>query len=117
MDLKDSLRIAVEHARSGEDGLLEYSFNTRQGSVIVLADVTLDGDTIICGNLCVYAASDPPGIKKSTIMRELLTEFSSIRKAAHSLGYAQIYVQGLRTIGSSSANVGKLVDVRRRSKQ
>ncbi|WP_141753291.1 hypothetical protein [Duganella sp. HH101] len=117
MSVEDSLRTAVEEARAGRDGLLEYGFNTSEGEVAVLADVVLENDTIICRNLCIYAASDPPGIKKSTIARELLSELRALLKAGNVLGYEAMTVQGKRTAGSSSANVGKIVDIRRRRKK
>jgi hypothetical protein len=80
MSLEDLLRVAVESVCAGRDGLLEYEFNTPEGAVRVLADIVLEKDTIICKNLCIYAASDPPGIKKATIARELLCELRALQK-------------------------------------
>jgi hypothetical protein len=117
MSLEDLLRVAVESVRAGRDGLLEYEFNTPEGAVRVLADIVLEKDTIICKNLCIYAASDPPGIKKATIARELLCELRALQKAGNALGYDGMYVQGKRAARSSSANVGKIVDIRRRRRK
>jgi hypothetical protein len=117
MSVEDALRTAVEDALTGQDGLLDYAFNTPKGEVRVLAEVALENDTIICRNLCIYAASDPPGIKKSTIVRELLSEFRALLKAGNTLGYEAMQVHGKRSAGSSSANVGKIVDIRRRRRK
>lgn len=117
MSLEDLLRVAVENVCAGRDGLLQYEFDTPEGEVRVLAEIVLEMDTIICKNLCVYAASDPPGIKKATIGRELLSELRALQKAGEALGYDGMYVQGKRAARSSSANTGKIVDIRRRRKK
>lgn len=117
MSVEDALRTAVAEARAGRDGFLDYAFDTPEGEVRVLAEVVLEKDTIICRDLCVYPAFDPPGIKKSTITKELLAQFRALLKAGNALGYDAMTVLGKRTAGSSSANVGKVVDIRRRRKK
>jgi hypothetical protein len=117
MSIEDSLRTAIENARDGRKSFLSYTFETPGGEVDFLAQIVLDGDTIVCKDVCVYAAADPPGIKKSTITQALLSELRALLQSGQSLGYAEMHVQGKRTAGSSSANVGKIVDIRRRRKR
>lgn len=117
MSIEDSLRIAIDAARASGETYLSYTFETPAGAVDFLAKIVLEGDTIVCKDVCIYAAADPPGIKKSTITRPLLSQFRALQKIGQSLGYSGLHIQGTRTARSSSAKPGKIVDIRRRSKK
>lgn len=86
MTIEDSLQAAIESARDGCENYLTYTFETPAGAVDFFAQVVLEGDT----------------------------ELRALLASGKNLGYAGMYVQGKRTAGSSSANVGKIVDIRRR---
>lgn len=117
MSVEDSLRTAIDAAHAGGETYLSYTFETPAGAVDFLAKIVLEGDTIVCKDVCIYAAADPLGIKKSTITRALLSEFRALQQIGQSLGYAGLHIQGQRSARSSSAKPGKIVDIRRRSKK
>jgi hypothetical protein len=115
-DLQTLLRRAVESAGSQQESVLQFEFDTSQGVVEFLADVSLAGDTIFCANVCIYAQSDPPGIRKASISKDLLIVFRKLLGCAQNLGFAAARLQGTRVAGSSSAKAGKVVDITRRGK-
>jgi hypothetical protein len=78
------------------------------------AQIEVSVDIIICKDVCVYPASDPPGIRRGSITKMLLAELRSLMRIGLELGYAEMYVQGKRTMSSSSAKPGKIVNIRRR---
>jgi hypothetical protein len=117
MNIADSLRIAIEDARAGRESFLYYEFKTPGGAVGFYAQIEVVADTIVCKDVCVYPLSDPPGIKKSTITKTLLSELRALFQSGEDLGYPEMYVQGERTAGSSSAHVGKMVNIRRRRRK
>lgn len=116
ISLDDLLRTAVEQANAGRESSLYYSFDTPAGAVEFYVYITLENDTIVCEDVCIYAMSDPPGIKKSTIVKELLRELRALLEAGAKLGYPGMSIQGVRTMGSSSAKPGKIVNIRSRRK-
>lgn len=116
MSVEDLLRTAVEQALTGVDSFLYYTFETPSGTVAFYAQVVVEADIIACKDVCIYAQSDPPGIKKSTITKELRSEWRAMQRAGHQLGYTEVTLQAERTLGSSSANPGKIVNIRRRRK-
>ncbi|NRR32816.1 hypothetical protein HSX11_21850 [Oxalobacteraceae bacterium] len=117
MRILDALRTAIDGARHGRDSLFQYRFPTPEGEVGILAEIVLDGDTIVCEDVCVYAISDPPGIRKSTISKELRSELRELLASGQKLGFPAMRIRGVRVPGSSSAKAGKIVDIKRRRKR
>ena len=117
MSLEEALRTAVQHASAGRESFLHYTFETSRGSVEFYSQVELDQDMIVCKNVCIYPESDPLGIERSTITKELLREFRFLRLLGQKLGYAGLNVRGIRSFGSSSAKPGKIVNILRRRKR
>jgi hypothetical protein len=78
--------------------------------------MVVEVNMVLFQDVCVYAALDPPRIKKSTITKYLLSELRTLQLESLACGYAEIRVQSIRVAGSSSAKVGKIVDIRRRAR-
>lgn len=114
MSIEDLLRTAIESAREGRESILSYRFNTPGGDVDFYANVVVEGEIIVCEDACVYPASDPPGIKKSTIAKILLSELRALHRIGQKLGYPSMDVRGKRVLGSSSARPGKIVNIKLR---
>ncbi|HEX5342784.1 MAG TPA: hypothetical protein VFX55_09840 [Duganella sp.] len=116
MSVENLLREAVAQALMGSESFLYYTFQTRSGIVAFYAQVMPEAEIIACKEVCIYALSDPPGIKKSTITKELRAEWRAMQQAGQKLGYKEVTFQAERTLGSSSAKPGKVVNIRRRRK-
>lgn len=93
---------------------MHYRFSTAEGEVDFLAEIQISGDTMIFQDVCIYATTDPPGIKRATISRSLLRQLRLLLQSGLDLGFAEVRVQGVRVKGSTSAKIGKVVDIRRR---
>jgi hypothetical protein len=110
-DLQKCLQDAVEIARHGQKGYLQFEFDTRAGAVEFLAEISLVGDTILCDSVCIYPKLDPPGIQRATISKELRAEWRKLQQCAQDIGFAKVRIKGVRGAGSSSAKPGKKVDI------
>lgn len=117
MSIEESLQQAIQNAHDGDESYFLHTFDTPAGKVNFFAQIVVEVDMVLCQDVCVYAALDPPGIKKSTITKYLLSELRTLQRESLACGYAEIRVQGIRAAGSSSAKVGKIVDIRRRRKK
>lgn len=117
MAIEDELRAAIETTRAGRESFLYHQFETPCGTVVFYAQIELSGDTIVCKDVCVYPLSDPPGIKKSTITKALLSELRALLRTGREIGYPKMNVRGERVAGSSSANPGKIANIWHRRKK
>lgn len=117
MSIEESLRQAIQNADEGRESYFLRTFHTPAGEVNFFAQIVVEVDTVLCRDVCIYAALDPPGIKKSTITKYLLSELRTLQRESLACGYVELRVQGVRVAGSSSAKPGKIVDIRRRRKK
>lgn len=117
MSVENLLRDAIERASEGRVSVLLFRFNTPAGEVEFDAQITLDGNTIVCHHACVYPVNDPPGIKKATITKILLSELRKLHRIGQKLGYPNMDVLAKRDEESTSANPGKMVHIKLRRRK
>jgi hypothetical protein len=85
-----------------------FSIETPQGRVNILCDLEADGDTLHLKDMMVFGEQEQP---LRGVLREMLRTRSLIVEYAREAGFAKLRVSGHRTIESSSANPGKVIDV------
>ncbi len=82
--------------------------HTALGPVDVLYDLCCEGDTLHLKNLSVYPEAPEP---LRGVLRELLASRSEICQCAREAGFGKLRITGHRTLQSTSARPGKVLDV------
>jgi hypothetical protein len=94
---------------SGDDADLQVvTLQTAKGPVDVLFYLRPEGDTLHVKDLAIYSQTEAA---LSGVLRDLLAARTQLMAYAKEVGFAKLQITGSRTLGSSSANPGKVVDV------
>jgi hypothetical protein len=116
MTFLEKIAIAIEFARIEQPELIEHEVETPEGSIVFMAELRLVASTLLFTDVCIYPknALTPSTIgSQSSALRE---QISLTLQAAKSLGYDAVELHGKRVSTSSSANIGKLVSIKRKVK-
>jgi len=84
------------------------TIRTPRGPIDVLYDLQIDGKTLHLKDIAVYPRQAQP---QTGVLRELLSARAQIAKYAKEAGYDKLRITGYRTLRSTSARPGKLIDV------
>jgi hypothetical protein len=86
---------------------LERIFQTTQGPVGLLAELVVEGTTLVLKDVIVY----PIGASKLTgIEKEVRAALTQLKHEAREWGFERLRIIGYRVPGSSSANPGHTID-------
>lgn len=83
--------------------LFERAFPTRQGPVVLLAEVVIEGDTLILRDIVVFAESAG---NLTGLTKEALAARTHLIHEAQLLGFRRLTITGRRVENSSSGNPG-----------
>ncbi len=92
--------------KTGE--LFERTFLTAKGPVDLLAEILVEGDTLILKDITVYGRSQT---KMTGLGKAAFAARSQLIDEAKALGFNTLRIMGQRVQSSSSANPGHLVDI------
>lgn len=105
--------VLVHNTNSGrvmpETGdLFERTFQTAKGPVDLLAEIVVEGDTLILKDVVVFgrSASNLTGLTK-----EALAARTQLVEEARALGFKKLRITGQRVPSSSSGNPGHIIDI------
>jgi hypothetical protein len=88
--------------------LLERTFQTPRGPIDFLAEIVVEGKTVILRSVVVY----PRGSSKLTgLTRETLAARTQLKNEAKAWGFEKLRITGQRVQSSSSANPGHAIDI------
>lgn len=88
--------------------LFERTFQTAKGPVDLLADIVVEGDTLILKDVVVYSRS-PSSLTGLT--RDALAARTQLIEEAKVLGFKKLRITGQRIQSSSSGNPGHTIDI------
>lgn len=88
--------------------LFERTFQTPKGAVGFLAEIIVEGDTLILKDVAVYGEGTTP---LSNLAREAFAARDQLIKEAKAHGFKKLRITGRRIEGSSSGNPGHAIDV------
>lgn len=99
----------ISDFRAGDE--LEHTLKTDKGDVGMLAEITIDGDTLHLGNISVYGDNMERGaLDTMTIMRELR---QNIAPAAARQGFKKLRITAERLTGNPGHQVDFTLDLSR----
>jgi hypothetical protein len=88
--------------------LFERTFLTPKGPVDFLAEVVVEGDTLILKNVVVYGRSP---FRMTGLTKEALAARTQLIKEAKAFGFKTLKLAGQRVQSSSSGNPGHPIDI------
>jgi hypothetical protein len=97
---------AMERPQTGQ--LFERTLTTSAGPVDVLAEVEVSGNTLLLRDIAIYGRGPQP---LTGITRDLFAARTELIEEVRAMGFDTLRITGQRTIGSTSASPGKVVDV------
>ena len=95
-------------AASAGSEMVEFSFRTTAGIVDFLAELSLDGDTVVFTDVCIYPR-ESSNIRPGQILAEVPRQKRLLVETIHRLGWHAVRMSGPRADNSSSAHIGKNV--------
>ncbi|MCG6158092.1 hypothetical protein [Rubinisphaera margarita] len=103
---KNTYRVnpAPETPETGD--LFERTFNTSEGTLGFLAEVEVQGGTLILRDVAIYGPRPLTGM-----LNDVLAARSKIIDEARAMGFQKLQITGTRVQGSSSANPGHCIDI------
>ena len=84
------------------------TLGTSQGPIDVLYDLQIEGKTLHLKDIVIYPRQAQP---LKGVLRELLAARAQIARYAQEAGYDKLKITGFRTLQSTSAKPGKVIDV------
>ncbi len=105
-DRADTSNIGRAAPKTGE--LFERTFPTAKGPVDFLAEVVVEGDTLILKDVVVYGRSQT---KMTGLRKEALAARTHLIQEAKALGFKTLKIAGQRVQSGSSGNPGHFVEI------
>ena len=88
--------------------LLQRTIQTRKGPVDVLAEIVVQGDTLVLKDIAIFGRGQAP-LKGLT--RDMFEAIYELREQARAAGFKTLRITGKRIESSTSVNPGHVVDM------
>jgi RHS repeat-associated protein len=88
--------------------ILERTIQTSKGPVDVLAEVVVEGDTLVLKDIAIFGRAQAP---LKGVTREMLEAIYDLREQARAAGFKKLRITGQRVPSSTSVNPGHNVDI------